>query len=86
MDYWITAGDSPAEILLAYVAATGKPTMMPDELLGLWQCKLRYRSQAELMEVAREYKRRNIDLSVIVVDFFHWTNQGDWCFGPARMA
>lgn len=80
MDYWITAGDTPAEIVHAYVAATGKPPMMPDELLGLWQCKLRYRSQAELMEVVREYKRRNIDLSVIVVDFFHWTNQGDWCF------
>lgn len=82
MDYWMTAGDTPAEILQAYVAATGKPPMMPDELLGLWQCKLRYRNQAELMEVAREYKRRNIDLSVIVVDFFHWTNQGDWCFDP----
>ncbi len=47
---------------------------------GLWQCKLRYRTQAELLEVAREYKRRNIDLSVIVIDYFHWTNQGDWRF------
>lgn len=82
MDYWITAGDTPAEILHTYVAATGKPPMMPEELLGLWQCKLRYRNQAELMEVAREYKRRNINLSVIVVDFFHWTNQGDWRFDP----
>lgn len=82
IDYWITAGDTPAEILHRYVAATGKPPMMPEELLGLWQCKLRYRTQEELLEVAREYKRRNIDLSVIVVDFFHWTNQGDWRFDP----
>lgn len=82
MDYWITAGDTPAEILRAYASATGTPPMMPDYALGLWQCKLRYRTQAELLEVAREYKRRGIDLSVIVIDFFHWTNQGDWRFDP----
>jgi len=82
IDYWITAGDTPAAIVAAYANATGKPPMMPEYALGLWQCKLRYRSQAELLEVAREYKRRGIDLSVIVADFFHWTNQGDWRFDP----
>ncbi len=82
MDYWLTAADTPAEMLAAYANATGKPPMMPDYALGLWQCKLRYRNQSELLEVAREYKRRNIDLSVIVIDYFHWTNQGDWRFDP----
>jgi alpha-D-xyloside xylohydrolase len=32
--------------------------------------------------VAREFKRRKIPLSVIVIDFFHWTQQGDWKFDP----
>lgn len=34
------------------------------------------------MEVAREYKRRGLPVSVIVIDYFHWPHQGDWCFDP----
>ena len=52
MDYWITAGDTPAEIEEAYMTAVGKPPMMPDFGTGFWQCKLRYQTQEELLEVA----------------------------------
>ncbi len=83
LDYWITAGDTPAEIEEAYAGATGKAPMMPEYGMGFWQCKLRYRTQEELLEVAREYKRRQLPIDVIVIDFFHWTNQGDWQFDPA---
>lgn len=82
LDYWITAGDTPAEIEEAYAGATGKVPMMPDYAMGFWQCKLRYQTQEELLEVAREYKRRNLPISVIVVDFFHWPCQGEWKFDP----
>lgn len=82
IDYWITAGDSPAEIEESYAAVTGTVPMMPDYGMGFWQCKLRYRTQEELLEVAREYKRRNLPISVIVVDFFHWELEGDWSFDP----
>lgn len=82
LDYWITAGDIPAEIEEAYANATGKVPMMPEYGLGFWQCKLRYQTQEELLEVAREYKRRQIPIDVIVVDFFHWPKQGDWRFDP----
>lgn len=82
LDYWITAGDSPAEIEESYATVTGKVPMMPDYGLGFWQCKLRYRTQEELLTVAREYKRRQLPIDVIVIDFFHWTNQGDWRFDP----
>ena len=80
MDYWITAGDTPAEIEEAYADATGKVPMMPDYGCGFWQCKLRYQTQEELLEVAREYKRRGLPISVIVADYFHWPHQGDWKF------
>ncbi len=82
MDLWITAGDTPAEIEEAYAEATGKVPMMPDYATGFWQCKLRYTTQEQLLNVAREYKKRGIPISVIVCDFFHWTNQGDWQFDP----
>lgn len=82
MDYWITADDSPAQIVKNYTEVTGRPPVMPENLLGLWQCKLRYRTQDEVLQVARKYRELGIPLDVIVIDFFHWTRQGDWHFDP----
>lgn len=83
LDYWITAG-TPAQIQRRYADTTGHSPAMPEWAAGFWQCKLRYRSQEELLEVAREYRRREIPLDVIVVDFFHWTHLGEWRFDPAE--
>ena len=80
LDYFITAGDTPAEIELHYSAAAGRTAMMPEFGLGYWQCKLRYRTQEEILAVAREHKRRGLPMDAIVVDFFHWTMQGDFKF------
>lgn len=80
LDYWITAGHTPAEILEKYAAVTGRVPMMPDYAMGFWQCKLRYMTQDEVLNVAREYHRRKIPLKVMVIDFFHWPFQGDWKF------
>ena len=82
LDYWIVAGDTPAEIVEAYGAVTGTVPMMPEYGLGFWQCKLRYQTQEELLSIAREYKRRGLPIDVIVVDFFHWPKQGEWKFDP----
>lgn len=82
LDYWVTAGDTPAQIEEAYAAVTGTVPMMPEYGLGFWQCKLRYQTQEELLSVAREYKRRNLPIDVIVIDFFHWPKQGEWKFDP----
>ena len=82
LDYWLVAGNSPREIIESYASVTGTVPMMPEYGLGFWQCKLRYQAQEELLEVAREYKRRNLPVDVIVVDCFHWPKQGDWKFDP----
>jgi alpha-D-xyloside xylohydrolase len=83
-DYWITAADEPAGIVRSYADVTGRPPVLPEWAAGFWQCKLRYRTQDELLDVALEYRRRGLPLSVIVVDFFHWTRQGEWRFDPAQ--
>lgn len=84
IDYWVTTGSTPADVVSRYSTATGLPPMMPSWASGFWQCKLRYRTQHELLEVAREHKRRGLPLSVIVVDYFHWARQGEWKFDPAE--
>ena len=82
LDYWITAGETPREISRAYGKATGFVPQMPEYGLGFWQCKLRYWNQEQLLEVAREYKRRGLKIDVIVCDFFHWPKMGDYRFDP----
>ncbi len=82
LDYFITAGDTPADISRNYARATGFPPEMPEYGLGFWQCKLRYWNQEQLLEVAREYRRRGLPVDVIVCDFFHWPKMGDYRFDP----
>ena len=82
LDYFITAGESPAELEEQYSAATGRTPMMPEYGLGYWQCKLRYRTQDEILSVARKHKALGLPMDAIVVDFFHWTRQGDFKFEP----
>jgi alpha-D-xyloside xylohydrolase len=84
LDYWVTAAATPAAIVGNYADATGHAPMLPGWATGFWQSKLRYRTQDELMAVAREHKRRGLPMSVIVTDFFHWTHLGDWRFDPAE--
>ena len=82
VDYWVTAGDKPSDISRRYAEATGFAPMMPEYGLGFWQCNLRYWNQEQLLNVAREYKRRGLPIDVIVVDFFHWPRMGDYRFDP----
>jgi alpha-D-xyloside xylohydrolase len=82
LDYWICAGSTPSDILGAYADATGHAPRMPEYGLGLWQSKLRYWRQDELLDVAREYRRRELPIDVLVADFFHWPKMGDFCFDP----
>lgn len=82
LDYWIVAGDTPSQIEEAYAKVAGTVPMMPEYGLGFWQCKLRYQTQEELLQVAREYKRRDLPIDLIVIDFFHWPKQGEWKFDP----
>ena len=80
LDYWITAGNTPKEITERYTECVGRAPLMPKDYLGFWQCKLRYRTQEEVLTVARKYKELGIHLDVIVIDCFHWCRQGDWSF------
>lgn len=84
IDYWLTAAPTPAGILARYADATGHVPELPAWASGFWQSKLRYRTQDELLAVAREYKRRGLPLSVIVADFFHWSAMGDYRFDDSE--
>lgn len=83
IDYVVVAGDDCGEIMERYADLTGHPPMMPEWAAGFWQCKLRYRTQEELLAVAREHKRRGLPMDIIVIDYFAWSRMGDWRFDPS---
>jgi len=82
IDYYITAGDSYADLMENYTDVTGHAPEFPWWASGFWQCKLRYKTQEEFLSVAREFKRRGLPLSVLVIDFKHWDITGNWRLDP----
>lgn len=82
MDYVVIAG-SPREASAKLADLTGHSPMMPEYAMGFWQCKLRYENQEQVLKVARRYKELGVPVSVIIIDYFHWTEQGDYKFDPA---
>lgn len=80
LDYLFIGGKDYKDVIKNYTAQIGRPPVMDESLLGLWQSKLRYRTPEEILSVANKYKELGIDLSVIVIDYFHWTRQGEWEF------
>ena len=89
LDLWVTttsAGSTAAtpypELMSHFADATGHSNPLPHYASGFWQSKDRYRTQDELLGVARGYHNRSIPVSVIVIDYMHWPLYGDWTFTP----
>jgi len=72
VDYYFIAGASQDEVIGGYRALTGKAVMMPRWAYGFWQSRQRYTTQAELLGVVAEYRKRKIPLDNIVMDWFYW--------------
>ena len=81
IDYVVIAGN-PREVSNMLADLTGHAPVMPHWASGFWQSRLRYETQDEVLSVAQKYKELGIPLSVIVIDYFHWTEQGDYKFDP----
>lgn len=72
VDYYFVAGDSMDDVIAGYRELTGAAVMLPRWAYGFWQSRQRYTNQADLVEVVREYRRRDIPLDNIVLDWFYW--------------
>ncbi len=81
-DYLVFVGDTPAEVMNRYARLTGFAPKMPEWAAGFWQSKCRYESQEEILEVTRKYHEMGVPVDAIVIDYFHWTEQGNCDFDP----
>ncbi len=82
VSFFVVAGRNTDELYEGYRLLTGDTPMLPKAAYGYIQCKQRYRSQAEVMAVAKGYRDRHLPLDVIVVDWFYYTNMGQMDFNP----
>lgn len=72
LNYYFVRGNTPDEVISGYRQLTGSAPMMPKWALGLWQSRERYKTQAELLDVAAEFRKRQIPLDNIVLDWSYW--------------
>ena len=55
---------------------------MPEWGIGYWHSRNRYSSQSMLLDAARGFHDRGVNVSVIVIDYMHWVHMGDFSFDP----
>ncbi len=72
IDYYFIRGNNPDNVISGYRTLTGKAPIMPKWALGFWQSRERYKSQSELLGIVNEYRKRNIPLDNIVLDWSYW--------------
>ena len=86
MDFFMVCGPEPDDIVRQIRRLTGQAPMLPRWAFGYVQSKDRYVDGAELVEVVREFRSRQLPLDCIVQDWQHWT-EGSWgqkSFDPSR--
>lgn len=72
IDYAICVGPDADAVIAGYRLLTGTAPLFPRAFYGFIQCKERYKTATELVEVVREHRRRGLPLDIIVQDWLYW--------------
>ncbi|HEY6767458.1 MAG TPA: glycoside hydrolase family 31 protein [Candidatus Sulfotelmatobacter sp.] len=80
VDYYFFYGPEFDQIIASYRELTGQAPMLGKWAYGFWQCKNRYKSQEEILAVARKYRALHIPADNIVQDWFWWNRKGEFTF------
>ncbi len=80
VDYYFIYGPEFDKIIASYRELTGQAPMFGKWAYGFWQCKNRYKSQEEILGVAKKYRDLHIPVDNIVQDWFWWNRKGEFVF------
>lgn len=75
IDYTVFSGYGD-EVISSYRNLTGNAPMMPRWALGYIHCRERFKTQEELLGVAKEFRNRKLPLDLIVQDWQYWGRYG----------
>ncbi len=82
ISYYVIYGETPDEIFRHYGELCGLAPLPPKKALGYIQCKQRYKTQKELLDVATKHNAKEYPIDYMVVDWFHWDKLGDMSLEP----
>jgi alpha-D-xyloside xylohydrolase len=80
IDYYFFYGPELDKVIASYRELTGHVPLFGKWAYGFWQCKNRYKSQDEILGVARKYRELHIPVDNIVQDWFWWNRKGEFVF------
>lgn len=72
IDYYLIYGQDVEGTIAGIRDLTGEAPLYPLWTLGFWQCRERYESQAQLLEVLHKYRELQVPLDGIVQDWRYW--------------
>ena len=76
LDYVVFYGPSADRVIATYRNLSGNAPMLPQWAYGFWQCRERYSSGKQLVEVVKEFRKRELPMDVIVQDWQYWGKNG----------
>jgi len=80
IDYYFLYGPEFDNVVAEYRDLTGQAPLFGRWAYGFWQCKNRYKSQDEILGVAKKYRDLHIPVDNIVQDWFWWNRKGEFVF------
>lgn len=72
IDYYFIHGTNMDDVISGYRTVTGKAAIMPKWAMGFWQSRERYKTQDELLNALSEYRKQQIPIDNIVLDWSYW--------------
>ena len=86
LDYYVLFGESLFDVVKNYRRLTGKAAMLPMWAYGYIQSKERYVSQKDILDTAGEFRKRNIGVDCMVLDWMSWEDNkwGQKSFDTSR--
>jgi len=76
IDYYFFYGPELNRVISEYRALTGEAPLFPKWAYGYWQCRERYHSQQEILDIAAEFRKRKIPVDALVQDWQYWGKYG----------
>ena len=77
VDYYFVGGDSMDGVIAGYRNLTGWAPMFPKAAFGLFMSKERYKTQDELIDVVRNFRKDGFPIDYIVQDWQYWGGRLD---------
>ena len=77
IDYYLIAGHTTDELIASLRCLTGEAVMLPAWAYRYLQSKERYKDEQEMLAVKDEFRRREIPLGALILDWKTW-EEGKW--------